>query len=103
MLEARLADDPLVGDEAATRFHYVPTVTREPFHTSGRIDALIEDGTLFKDVSGPAKFDPFHDRIMMCGSNAMIHDMGKRFEAMGFDEGSNAQPGAYVIEKAFVG
>jgi ferredoxin--NADP+ reductase len=43
-LEAAFADDPLVGEMAQDRFAYVPTVTREPFRTSGRIDTLIETG-----------------------------------------------------------
>src|SRR3546814_9360016 len=46
-LESQLAGDPLVQDQALLQFHYLPTVTREPFRTTGRIDALIEDGSLF--------------------------------------------------------
>uniref|UniRef100_UPI0035CB7555 ferredoxin--NADP reductase n=1 Tax=uncultured Sphingomonas sp. TaxID=158754 RepID=UPI0035CB7555 len=102
-LEARLADDPLVDEKAATQFSYVPTVTREPFHTTGRIDALIEDGTLFKGLPGTPHFDPETDRIMLCGSMAMIKDLAAHLEALGFVEGSNSQPGQYVIERAFVG
>jgi ferredoxin--NADP+ reductase len=40
---------------------------------------------------------------MMCGSMAMIKEMGEGLEALGFVEGSNAAPGHYVIERAFVG
>jgi ferredoxin--NADP+ reductase len=39
---------------------------------------------------------------MMCGSSAMIHEMGARLETLGFVEGSNSMPGTYVIERAFV-
>ena len=99
-LEARLADDPLVGDAAAEKLRYVATVTREPFHTAGRIGALIDDGRLF--AGGPG-FTPETDRVMMCGSMDMIRELAARFEALGFEEGSNAKPGAYVIERAFVG
>lgn len=102
-LEAKLSEDPLVDEMAATQFSYVPTVTREPFHTSGRIDALIDDGTLFKDMPGTPHLDPETDRIMLCGSMAMIKDLAAKFEAMGFVEGSNSHPGQYVIERAFVG
>ena len=102
-LAAKLADDPLVGDEAAAKFHYVPTVTREPFRNNRRIDALMADGTLFAGLPGEARFDPETDRIMMCGSMAMIKDFADRFDALGFVEGSNSQPGQYVIERAFVG
>ena len=52
---------------------------------------------------GPAKFDPETDRIMMCGSMEMIKQFAAWFEANGFTEGSNAAPGQFVIERAFVG
>ena len=103
VLEARLADDPLVGEEAMNRLHYVPTVTRDDFHTKGRIGDVMESGKLFEGLDGPAKFDPETDRIMMCGSMAMIRDFAARFEAMGFIEGAHSHPGHYVIERAFVG
>ena len=103
-LEAQLADDPLVSDQALLQFHYIPTVTRESFHTTKRIGGLIEDGTLFgPTVLGERAFDPEHDRVMMCGSMAMIKDLAHTFDGLGFSEGSNAAPGHYVIERAFVG
>lgn len=103
-LESQLAGDPLVQDQALLQFHYLPTVTREPFRTTGRIDALIDDGSLFgHPLTGPAAFDPATDRIMMCGSMAMIRDLQARFGELGFNEGSNAAPGDFVIERAFVG
>lgn len=103
-LESQLAGDPLVQDQALLQFHYLPTVTREPFRTAGRIDALIDGGRLFgHPLTGPTHFDPAIDRIMMCGSMAMIRDLETRFAALGFKEGSNAAPGDYVIERAFVG
>lgn len=103
-LTAQLAGDPLVGDHALLQFHYVPTVTREPFRTRGRIDALVADGRLFAaPLLGDRYFDPAHDRVMLCGSSAMIRDTAAMLEECGFDEGSNANPGRYVIERAFVG
>lgn len=103
LLESHLAGDPLVHDQALLQFHYLPTVTREAFHTTGRIDALIDSGKLFAHpVSGPARLDPETDRIMLCGSMAMIRDLQARLEALGFNEGSNAKPGDFVIERAFV-
>lgn len=103
-LESQLAGDPLVQDQALLQLEYVPTVTRETFHTMGRIDALIDNGGLFGGrCTGPRILDPQTDRIMMCGSMAMIRDLAARFEGLGFSEGSNAAPGHYVIERAFVG
>ncbi|MBB5687373.1 ferredoxin--NADP reductase [Sphingobium boeckii] len=103
-LESQLAGDPLVQDQALLQFEYVPTVTREPFHTTGRIGDLIENGKLFGSRStGPRALSPETDRIMMCGSMAMIKDLAADLDALGFEEGSNAKPGHYVIERAFVG
>ncbi len=101
-LEARLADDPLVSEQAATQFHYLPAVTREDFHTTGRIPALIENGRLFQGLAGESRFDPENDRVMLCGSTAMIREIASMLEHMGFVEGSNANPGQFVIERAFV-
>lgn len=103
LLEGQLASDPLVQDEALLQFHYIPTVTREPFRNQGRIATLIEDGRLFESVSGPRRFDPESDRVMLCGSMAMIKDHAADFGHRGFTEGSNAKPGQFVIERAFVG
>jgi ferredoxin--NADP+ reductase len=102
-LAGKLADDPLVAEQAATQFHYVPTVTREPFHNTVRIDKLVESGALFEGIPGEPRFNPETDRIMMCGSMEMIKQFGAFFEENGFPEGSNAAPGAFVIERAFVG
>ncbi|CAH0351425.1 ferredoxin--NADP reductase [Sphingobium sp. CECT 9361] len=101
-LESLLANDVLVQDQALVQLSYLPTVTREPFRTTGRIDAHIESGLLFEGVGGQHRFDPETDRIMMCGSMAMIRDLAARFDRDGFAEGSNAKPGHYVIERAFV-
>lgn len=103
-LEAQLAGDPLVQDQALIQLSYLPTVTREAFRTSDRIDALIADGKLFEGpLTGPKHFDPEHDRVMLCGSMAMIKETAASLDALGFQEGSNAHPGHYVIERAFVG
>lgn len=103
-LESQLAGDPLVQDEALLKFHYLPTVTREDFHTTGRINTLIENGRLFQHpITGATEFDRETDRIMMCGSMALIKDLSAYFEAKGFKEGSNSAPGDFVIERAFVG
>jgi len=104
VLESKLAEDPLVDTAAAEQLSYVPTVTREEFHTRDRINVLIEDGRLFVDgAAQPPRFDPEHDRIMLCGSMAMIKETAELLESLGFTEGSNAHPGDYVIERAFVG
>ena len=107
-LDGKWSQDPLVSEQAPGQFHYVPTVTREPYdgHTQ-RIDKLVESGALFEGVPGAAKFDPETDRIMMCGSMEMIKQFAAYFEGEGFTEGrqlldelENKQAVAEVLERA---
>jgi len=96
-------DDPLIGDEAKAQLTYYPTVTRERFETPGRITDRIKSGDLFADLGLPIGFSPNTDRIMLCGSMHMIKETGELLESYGLKEGSNAEPGDYVLERAFVG
>ena len=95
-----LKDDPLVGEIAPERLTYYASTTREDFAHKGRITDLIASGKLFEDLGQPP-LDPVSDRVMICGSMAMINDTRALVEAAGLTEGSNAAPGAYVVEKAF--
>ncbi len=90
-----------LGEEIAAKLSYYPSVTREEFMTCGRITSLIESGKIFADLSLPP-LDPALDRVMICGSNEMLADTERLLLARGFDEGNNAKPGSYVVEKAFV-
>jgi ferredoxin--NADP+ reductase len=59
---------------------------------------------MFHDLAmPPSGFDPAVDRAMLCGSMAMIKDVAAALEGYGLKEGSNAAPGDYVLERAFVG
>ncbi len=90
-----------LGEDIAAKLIYYPSVTREDFVTRGRITSLIESGKLFADLSLPP-LDPAQDRVMICGSNEMLADTERMLVERGFDEGSSAAPGSYVVEKAFV-
>jgi ferredoxin/flavodoxin---NADP+ reductase len=96
-----LPANELIGDEVRAKLRYYPTVTREPYEQQGRITHLIEDDTLTADLGFPA-LDPTDDRIMICGSPAMLRDTTALLEARGFSEGSSGEAGEYVIERAFV-
>lgn len=97
-------EDELIGELAQGNLVYYPTVTREPFERQGRLTTLIESGQIFRDLGlEQTKFDREHDRIMLCGSMEMIKDMAAVCEAHGLVEGSNAEPGDFVLERAFVG
>src|SRR6266498_3123541 len=100
-LVAKLRDDELFGPLLSEKLLYYPTVTREPFRNRGRITDLISSEQLFNDLHQPP-LDIATDRIMMCGSPAMLEELRQLFESRGFLEGNNSQPGHFVIEKAFV-
>lgn len=97
MLEAKLMHDPLVADEANQKLVYDQSVTKCPtwIHENRRITTRIE--------SGDYPLDPETDRIMLCGSMAMIKETGTLLEKLGFVEGAHSHPGTYVLERAFVG
>jgi ferredoxin--NADP+ reductase len=97
VLESQLADDPLVADEAKQKLIYDPSVTKCPTWTdeNRRITQRI--------ASGDYPLDPEFDRVMLCGSMAMIKETGALLESLGFTEGAQSQPGTYVLERAFVG
>ena len=94
--------DPLVGEEATRRLQHFASTTREPSAHNGRITGLIETGEFFQTLGIPG-LDPGQDRIMLCGSMGMIRDVKAMLEPLGFIEGSNAEPGNFVVERAFVG
>ncbi|MGY6645696.1 MAG: ferredoxin--NADP reductase [Salinarimonas sp.] len=101
-LVAAIKDDPLVSEFATGRLRHWTSVTREPYARSQRITTAIENGSFFEDL-GLAPFDPAHDRVMICGSMEMIADCEALCEKAGLNEGSNARPGEFVVERAFVG
>ena len=98
---AKLREDELFGPLLSEKLTYYPTVTREPFRNRGRITDLIASEQLFNDIGQPP-LDIANDRIMMCGSPAMLEELKTMFESGGFIEGSGNTPGHFVIEKAFV-
>ncbi|MCI3179202.1 ferredoxin--NADP(+) reductase [Caulobacter sp. CCUG 60055] len=100
-LSEELPNDPDLGELVAGRLLYYPTVTREPFVTNGRITDLIQSGKVFADLGLP-DLDPAADRLMLCGGPSVLADLKTILLARGFEEGSIANPGDFVLEKAFV-
>ena len=104
LFDHELAQDELFGELCEGKLAYYPTVTRDEFKTKGRITTLIQTGQIRRDLGVPGdKFDPAEDRVMLCGSMAMIKDTAAILESHGMVEGSNAEPGDFVLERAFVG
>ena len=97
-----LRSHELLGAEVRAQLRYYPTVTREPYVNRGRLTALIESGRLFRELALPA-LDPGADRLMVCGSPAMLSDTCALLESRGFSLSAHiGEPGDYVIERAFV-
>ena len=101
-----LRNDPLIGEMVEGRLIHFTSTTQDDgapkADAKGRVTDMIESGELFERIDRPA-FDPAVDRVMICGSMGLLEDMKSICEARGFVEGSNAAPGDFVVEKAFVG
>ncbi len=73
-----LKNDEIFGEMLEGKLVYYPTVTREPFRNRGRITDLISTAKMFDDIGQqPLSIDT--DRIMMCGSPAMLEDLKNMF------------------------
>ena len=91
----------LLGDMVSRQLIYYPTVTREAFTHSGRLTTAIESGQLFVDIRQTA-LDPAGDRVMICGSPAMLKESALMLDRRGFQISPSAGvQGDYVIERAF--
>ncbi len=95
-----LPDHEFLGEMVTKQLLYYPTVTREPFRNQGRMTDLLEAGKIESDLGLP-KLDPATDRVMLCGSPAMLRDLKHMLEKRGFMEGNTTKPGDFVVERAF--
>jgi ferredoxin--NADP+ reductase len=100
-LEHDLPNDPDLGELVAPKLIYYPSVTRDPFKHQGRITDLIQSGQLFKDIGLPP-LDKARDRVMLCGGPSVLADLKQLLLDRGYEEGSVASPGDFVLERAFV-
>ncbi|TAL76544.1 MAG: ferredoxin--NADP reductase [Burkholderiaceae bacterium] len=101
-IQGELPANEYFGDMLKGKLIYYPTVTREPFRNQGRITTVIESGKLFKDIGLPP-LNPETDRAMLCGSPAMLTDICKMLDGLGFVPSAGVgEPGDYLIERAFV-
>lgn len=100
-LVAAIRDDELLSEIVGDKLLYHGSATRDGPLKGMRITALVENGRLFADLGLPP-LDPATDRAMICGSMAMLKDTAALCERLGLVEGSNANPGTFVVERAFV-
>jgi len=96
-----LPQHELLGEMVSAQLLYYPTVTREPYKHQGRVTTVIENGQLAADLGLPA-LNAAEDRVMICGSPAMLRDLKAMMEVRGLKEGNTSTPGDFVIERAFV-
>ena len=101
LLSRGLAADETMGEFVSGKLLYYPTVTREAFEHTGRVTDLVRSNKLTADLGLPP-LSPAEDRVMLCGSPAMLAEMRQIVEGRGFEEGSANAPATFVIEKAFV-
>ena len=100
MITEKLPQDQLIGELIREQLIYYPTVTRDPFRNRGRITSLITSGKLFSDISLP-DLDAAKDRVMICGSPALLADTKSILIEKGFEEGNHGEAADFVVEKAF--
>ncbi len=100
LLVEHLPAHEFLGDMVTSQLRYYPTVTREAYRNMGRVTDLIQTGKMFEDLGLPP-LAAAHDRVMICGSPAMLRDLKHMLEHQGFAEGNTSNPGDFVIERAF--
>ncbi|MBC7436018.1 MAG: ferredoxin--NADP reductase [Bdellovibrionales bacterium] len=100
LLVDHLPQHEILGDLVSGKLRYYPTVTREAFRNTGRVTELLRSGKLFDDLQLP-QLNVEDDRVMICGSPAMLRDLRVILEERGFDEGNTSTPGHFVVERAF--
>lgn len=97
-----LNNDEIYQEVTQGKFLFYPTVTREDFHTQGRITDAMYTGKV-QTALGLESFDQAQDRVMICGSHEMNMELKKYFiDQMGCTEGNANHQGEFVLEKAFV-
>lgn len=96
-----LPENEYFGEMIKDKLMYYPTVTREHFHTRGRLTEALKSGDLAQKMGLPP-INVDDDRFMLCGSPSMLKDFCEILDNMGFSETIRSDIGEYVIERAFV-
>ena len=73
MITEKLPNDEMIGEFVRNQLIYYPTVTRDPFRNRGRITDLITQANC-SPISVLRSLEAEHDRVMICGSPALVHD-----------------------------
>ena len=97
-----ISEHEFLAEITGNNLTYLPLTTSEKSISMGRITDRILDGSLVDELHADP-LEPENNRSMICGSLAFNEDMIKIMEDLGFKEGTDSNPGSYVVEKAFVG
>ena len=93
-------NDNLLNEIINGKLKLISTTTREDTPLMGRMTEWLQNGK-FKINTG-TDLNLETDRVMICGSLNMLQDHKNVCLQKGMIEGSNSNPGHFVIEKAFV-
>jgi len=96
-----LPENEFFGEMVKGKLLYYPTVTREEFHTTGRLTDALTSGKM-SEALGLPPINVEDDRFMLCGSPSMLKDFCEILDAKGFKETIRGDISEYVIERAFV-
>ena len=96
-----LPDNEFFGEMVSGKLLYYPTVTREEFHTQGRLTDALLSGEMTQALDLP-DISVEDDRFMLCGSPSMLKDFCEILNELGFQETIRSNIAEYVIERAFV-
>jgi ferredoxin--NADP+ reductase len=100
LISEQMPADEVLGELVANQLIYFPTVTREPFENNGRLTDFFGTPQLAEKIGLPLP-TPAEDRIMLCGSPAMISAFRTVLDGEGYQEGNHGEAGHYVVERAF--
>ena len=100
LITQELPNHEFLGGLVKEKLLYYPTVTREEFHTQGRLTDLLQSGKISRDLQLPP-LNPLADRFMICGGSSMLKDLSAILEALNFSETRSGELGEYVVERAF--
>lgn len=96
-----LPNNEFFGEMVQGKLLYYPTVTREEFHTQGRLTDALTSGKMTESLGLPP-VNVEDDRFMLCGSPSMLKDFCEILDERGFKETIRGEVAEYVIERAFV-
>lgn len=100
LITQELPNHEFLGGLVKEKLLYYPTVTREEFHTQGRLTDLLQSGKISRDLQLPP-LNPLADRFMICGGSSMLKDLSAILESLNFNETRSGELGEYVVERAF--